>query len=172
MKNIIFIGMPGAGKSTIGVVIAKIFGYQFIDSDLLIQKQENDILEHLIDRHGIEGFLAIENQVNRDISAERTVISTGGSACYCDEAMRHMGGHGVIVYIKTSYEVLHRRLGDLHERGVVIRNGSTLYDLYMERTPLYEKYADIIVDITDCSLEASIRKVENALKACGKLYEK
>ena len=79
MKNIVFIGMPGAGKSTIGVVIAKIFGYDFVDSDLLIQNQEGDILEHLIDKHGIEGFLQIENQVNRDINVKKTVISTGGS---------------------------------------------------------------------------------------------
>ena len=129
MKNIVFIGMPGAGKSTIGVVIAKIFGYDFVDSDLLIQNQEGDILEHLIEKHGIEGFLQIENQVNRDINVKKTVISTGGSVCYCDEALKHMSEHGVIVYIKTDYESLHQRLGDLHQRGVVIRNGSTLLDL-------------------------------------------
>lgn len=119
MKNIIFIGMPGAGKSTIGVVIAKIFGYDFVDSDLLIQNQEGDILEHLIDKYGIDGFLKIENQVNRDIDVKKTVISTGGSVCYCDEALRHMSECGVIVYIKTDYESLHQRLGDLHQRGVV-----------------------------------------------------
>lgn len=171
VKNIVFIGMPGAGKSTIGVVIAKMFGYRFIDSDLLIQTQEGDILEHLIDKYGIDGFLAIENQVNRDISASRTVISTGGSACYCDEALRHMAEHGVIVYIQTDYQTLHRRLGDLHERGVVIRKGSTLYDLYCERTPLYEKYADLTVDVSGCRLEEAIHKIKDALKACGKLYE-
>lgn len=171
MKNIIFIGMPGAGKSTIGVVMAKIFGYRFLDSDLLIQDQENDVLEHLIDKYGIEGFLEIENQVNRDIKAEKTVISTGGSACYCDEALRHMREHGVIVYIKVDYETLHQRLGDLRERGVVIRKGSTLYDLYCERTPLYEKYADLTVDVSGCRLETSIKKIKEALKACKKLYE-
>lgn len=171
MKNIVFIGMPGAGKSTIGVVIAKIFGYDFIDSDLLIQKQEGDVLEHLIDRYGIDGFLEIENQVNRDIQAERSVISTGGSVCYCDEALRHMKEHAVIVYIKTDYEALHRRLGDLHERGVVIRKGSTLYDLYCERTPLYERYADLTVDVSGCRLEEAIRKIRQELKACEKLYE-
>ena len=83
MKNIVFIGMPGAGKSTIGVVIAKIFGYDFVDSDLLIQNQEGDILEHLIEKHGIEGFLQIENQVNRDINVKKTVISTGVSPPIC-----------------------------------------------------------------------------------------
>jgi len=181
MKNIVFIGMPGAGKSTIGVVIAKIFGYDFVDSDLLIQNQEGDILEHLIEKHGIEGFLQIENQVNRDINVKKTVISTGGSVCYCDEALKHMSEHGVIVYIKTDYESLHQRLGDLHQRGVVIRNGSTLLDLYNERTPLYEKYADIIVnehhsadvvaDVSGCRIEKAIDKIKNLLKACAKLYE-
>ena len=171
MKNIIFIGMPGAGKSTIGVVIAKIFGYDFVDSDLLIQNQEGDILEHLIDKHGIEGFLSIENQVNRDIDVKKTVISTGGSVCYCDEALRHMAEHGGIVYIKTDYESLHKRLGDLHQRGVVIRNGSTLLDLYNERTPLYEKYADLTVDVSGCRLEGAINKIKKSLKACDKLYE-
>ena len=164
MKNIVFIGMPGAGKSTIGVVIAKIFGYDFVDSDLLIQNQEGDILEHLIEKHGIEGFLQIENQVNR-------VISTGGSVCYCDEALKHMSEHGVIVYIKTDYESLHQRLGDLHQRGVVIRNGSTLLDLYNERTPLYEKYADVVADVSGCRIEKAIDKIKNLLKACAKLYE-
>ena len=171
MKNIVFIGMPGAGKSTVGVVIAKIFGYRFIDSDLLIQTQEGDILEHLIDKYGIDGFLAVENQVNRDIVTSQTVISTGGSVCYCDEALKHMAEHAVIVYIKTDYETLHQRLGDLHERGVVIRKGSTLYDLYCERTPLYEKYADLTVDVGGCGLEQAIGKIKDALKACGKLSE-
>ena len=138
MKNIVFIGMPGAGKSTIGVVIAKIFGYDFVDSDLLIQNQEGDILEHLIEKHGIEGFLQIENQVNRDINVKKTVISTGGSVCYCDEALKHMSEHGVIVYIKTDYESLHQRLGDLHQRGVVIRNGSTLW-IYIMKERLFMK---------------------------------
>ena len=163
MKNIVFIGMPGAGKSTIGVVIAKIFGYDFVDSDLLIQNQEGDILEHLIEKHGIEGFL--------DINVKKTVISTGGSVCYCDEALKHMSEHGVIVYIKTDYESLHQRLGDLHQRGVVIRNGSTLLDLYNERTPLYEKYADVVADVSGCRIEKAIDKIKNLLKACAKLYE-
>ena len=171
MKNIIFIGMPGAGKSTIGVVIAKIFGYDFVDSDLLIQNQEGDILEHLIDKYGIDGFLKIENQVNRDIDVKKTVISTGGSVCYCDEALRHMSEYGVIVYIKTDYESLHQRLGDLHQRGVVIRNGSTLLDLYNERTPLYEKYADVIADVSGCRIEEAIDKIKKELKACDKLIK-
>ena len=171
MSNIVLIGMPGSGKSTVGVVLAKIMGYHFMDSDLLIQNQEGDILEHLIEKHGIEGFLQIENQVNRDINVKKTVISTGGSVCYCDEALKHMSEHGVIVYIKTDYESLHQRLGNLHQRGVVIRNGSTLLDLYNERTPLYEKYADVVADVSGCQIEKAIDKIKNLLKVCAKLYE-
>lgn len=160
VKNIVLIGMPGAGKSTVGVVLAKILGYDFLDSDLLIQKQEDDILQHLIEKYGIEGFLKIENQVNRDIKDEKTVIATGGSVCYCDEALRTMAENGIIVYIKVSYESLEKRLGSLSKRGVVIRKGSTLRDLYNERTPLYEKYAHLTVDADGLSIQETIEKIK------------
>ena len=160
VKNIVLIGMPGAGKSTVGVVLAKILGYDFLDSDLLIQKQEDDILQHLIEKYGIEGFLKIENQVNRDIKDEKTVIATGGSVCYCDEALRTMAENGIIVYIKVSYESLEKRLGSLSKRGVVIRKGSTLRDLYNERTPLYEKYAHLTVDTDGLSIQETIEKIK------------
>ena len=130
MKNVVLTGMPGAGKSTVGVVLAKILGYDFIDSDLLIQNQEGHILQYLIEHHGIDGFLEIENQVNSDIHVENSVISTGGSVCYCDGAMKSLKKEGIVVYIKVSYENLKRRLGNLSKRGVVIHKGSTLLDLY------------------------------------------
>lgn len=172
MKNIVLIGMPGSGKSTIGVVAAKALGYGFLDSDLLIQAQEGDILENLIEKHGIEGFLAIENQVNRDIDAKRTVIATGGSVCYCDEAMRALKENGVVIYIKQNYRAIRRRVGSLNKRGVVIRKGTTLRELYDERTPLYEKYADVVADLTGCkSLKDSIDTVISCIKDCKQLYE-
>ena len=171
MKNIVLIGMPGAGKSTIGVVMAKMLGYQFVDSDLLIQLQEGDILEHLIERYGTEGFIALENRVNCGIRVSRSVIATGGSACYGDEAMKKLAEDGVIVYIRTGYETLRQRLGDLHERGVVMRRGNSLLDLYRERTPLYEQYADLIVDVDGLSLEQSIASMKAAVTGCRKLYE-
>ena len=151
--------MPGAGKSTIGVVLAKILGYQFVDSDLLIQRQEGKVLHQLIKEHGIDGFLAIENQVNRDLDAEESVISTGGSAVYGKEAMEALKRNGVIVYIQLSFENLKSRLGDLNQRGVVLREGYTLQDLYNERCPLYERYADIIVNVDGLTIEGAIEKM-------------
>ena len=146
MKNVVLVGMPGAGKSTIGVVLAKVLGYEFIDSGIIIQKREKRLLSEIIRQDGLDGFIAIEGDVNAHLEAERSVIATGGSAIYHDSAMNHFRDTAQIVYIKLSYETLVTRLGDLKQRGVVLREGQTLYDLYEERNPLYEKYADIIVD--------------------------
>ena len=164
MKNIVLIGMPGVGKSSTGVVIAKMLGYQFIDADLLIQSKYGDILEHLIERHGIEGFIRIENAVNMSIEAERTVIATGGSVCYCSQALEKMREEDVIVYLKADFETIKARLGSLKKRGVVIRKGETLKDLYDERVPLYEKYADVVVDVSDCAFGESVDRTISALK--------
>lgn len=163
MKNIVLIGMPGAGKSTIGVVLAKIVGYQFVDSDLLIQKQEGKVLHELISMYGIDGFMAIENQVNRDIHVQDCVISTGGSVVYGAEAMEALKKEGLVVYIKLSYEELKKRLGDLNKRGVVLKTGYTLKDLYDERCPLYEKYADVTVNVDGLSIEGSIEQIRQAV---------
>jgi len=146
MKNIVLIGMPGVGKSTIGVILAKELGYQFVDADLLIQKQEKRLLKEIISEEGIEGFIAIENQVNASIEANRTVIATGGSVVYGREAMEHLGEIATVIYLKLSYKALRKRLGNLKNRGVVLRDGQTLKDLYEERVVLYEKYADITID--------------------------
>lgn len=159
MNNIILIGMPGVGKSTIGVVLAKVLGYQFLDSDLLIQKQEKRKLHQIISQEGNEGFKKIENQVNASIEAEETVIATGGSVVYCQEAMEHLGSIGTIVYLKLSLQALSKRLGNLKGRGVLLKQGQTLEDLYGERTPLYEKYADIVIDEEGKDLEACLQAV-------------
>lgn len=146
MENIILIGMPGSGKSTIGVVLAKIMGFRFIDSDLLIQEQERKLLHEIITEQGLDGFNKIENQVNASIVANQSVIATGGSVVYGEEAMEHLGSIGTIVYLQLSCESLKERLGDLEERGVSIREGQTLEELYEERKPMYEKYADFTVN--------------------------
>ncbi len=145
MKNVILIGMPGSGKSTVGVVLAKKLGYRFIDSDLVIQEKCGKLLYQLIEERGEAGFLMLENEINASITAEGAVIATGGSAVYGKEAMRHFQEIGRIVYLKLPYGELEQRLGDLHERGVVLKRGYTLRDLYEERIPLYEKYADITI---------------------------
>ena len=159
MKNIIFIGMPASGKSTVGVVIAKRLGYDFIDTDLLIQKQENRLLKEIIADVGNEGFLAIENQVNREVEAERAVISPGGSVIYCKEAMEHFKEIGTVVYLQVPSETIHSRIRNAKNRGVVLKKGQTLRDLYEERTKLFEKYADYVVSEEGLSLEETIDKV-------------
>ena len=158
-KNITLIGMPGVGKSTIGVVLAKVLGYQFLDSDLLIQKQEGRKLHQIISQEGNEGFKNIENRVNASIQAEETVIATGGSVIYCREAMEHLKSIGTVVYLKLSLEPLSKRLGNLKGRGVLLKEGQTLEDLYRERTPLYEKYADLVIDEEGKDLEGCLQAV-------------
>ena len=147
--NIILIGMPGAGKSTLGIVLAKILNYRFLDADLLIQQQCDKTLQKLIDACGPDGFIQVENDVLSEIEADRTVIATGGSAVYSDEAMKHLASIGTVVYLKISYEQLVHRLSDLQERGVVLKGGigMSLRELFDERKPLYEKYAEVTVDV-------------------------
>lgn len=146
IRNIALIGMPGVGKSTIGVVLAKNLGMSFIDSDLVIQEQEGKRLCELIEEHGFDGFLEIEGRVNASFYPKTAVIATGGSVVYCEEAMRHLREIAVIYYLRLPYESIQERLGDLTKRGVVLRAGQTLSDLYKERTVLYEKYANITID--------------------------
>ena len=162
--NIVLIGMPGAGKSTLGVVLAKIMNKQFLDADLVIQNHHGKTLQALINEKGAEGFIALENDALCGIEASNTVIATGGSAVYSDEAMDHLARIGTVVYLKISYESLVERLGDLDERGVVFRDnaGKGLQGLYDERCPLYEKYADLTVDVDNLSITAAARKVANA----------
>ncbi len=170
MKNIILVGMPGCGKSTVGVVLAKAMGYRFVDSDLLIQETDGRLLCEIIEQEGVDGFNAIEDRINSRIIADRTVIATGGSVVYGKNAMEHFKQIGVIVYIRLPYNEIKRRLGDLTKRGVSMKKGQTLRELYNERVPLYEKYADIIVDekghgISDTALEIKERaKIHFAMK--------
>ncbi|MCR5784778.1 MAG: shikimate kinase [Eubacterium sp.] len=151
--------MPGVGKSTAGVVLAKVAGYQFIDADLLIQKAEGKKLSEIIEEVGVDGFLEIENRVNASVRAKRSVIATGGSAVYGEAAMKHYKKTAVIVYLKTSYRVLSRRLRNLKSRGVVLREGQDLKALYNERVPLYEKYADIIINQDGLGIEETVAEI-------------
>ncbi len=163
MNNIILIGMPGAGKSTVGIVLAKNLGYSFIDSDLLIQEQEGMILQNIIAREGLDGFNHIENQVNASIDAQHAIIATGGSVVYGKEAMKHLKSIGTVVYLHLPYEELKNRLGDLTKRGVSIKQGQTLADLYAERTPLYEQYADVTIHCYDLQIREVVEQIANSI---------
>ncbi len=159
--NIILIGMPGAGKSTVGVVLAKKLGYAFMDSDLLIQSKEGRLLHEIISERGVEGFWKIEETVNASIETHRCVIATGGSAVYGDKAMRHFKQVGSLIYLKLSCAAIADRLGDLNERGVTLREGQGLPELYTERVPLYEKYADFTVDCEVLSIREIVEQIAN-----------
>ena len=164
-SNIVLIGMPGAGKSTLGVVLAKILNKGFVDADLVIQGQCGKTLQAIIDEKGPEGFIAIENGILSELQAENSIIATGGSAIYSDEAMRHLAELGPVVFLQISYDSLVTRLCDLQERGVVMKDGisMSLRDLYDERKPLYDKYADVTVDVDDLTITAAARKVASAI---------
>lgn len=159
MNNIVLTGMPSAGKSTIGIILAKVLGYSFIDSDVLIQEQEQKLLKDIIEEKGIEEFLSIENDVNRKIETSHTVIATGGSAIYGEEAMKHFKENDIVIYIKLRYEEIEDRVGNIRQRGVVLKNGQTLLDLYHERCPLYEKYAHIIIDAQNLNPEELMEQI-------------
>ena len=161
-KNIVLIGMPGCGKSTAGVVLAKVLGYHFIDTDLLIQERENRLLSEIIEEEGTEGFNQIENEVNSAIAAEGAVIATGGSVIYGKEAMTHLGEIGVIIYLRLPLDELEDRLGDPVERGISMREGQTLQDLYEERTPLYERYADITINATGLAIKELVMLIRES----------
>ncbi len=157
--NIVLIGMPGAGKSTAGVILAKVLGYQFVDADLVIQEEEGKRLHEIIEEVGTDGFIEVENRVNASLTAEHSVIATGGSVVYGTEAMEHLKAIGTVIYLKLPYEVVRKRLSDIKGRGVVLKDGQTLKDLYEERVLLYEKYADIIVDELGRNVEQTVEEI-------------
>ncbi len=159
--NITLIGMPGAGKSTLGIVLAKRRGMRFVDTDLLIQEGSGRLLSQIIEEDGLDGFLDYEDKVLSGLECSGHVISTGGSACYGEAAMANLKKSSTVVYIDIPFEEMMRRLGDLTKRGVAIREGLTIEDVYAERRPLYEKYADI----TFVSGRMSTREAVEALDA-------
>ena len=162
--NIVLIGMPGVGKSTVGVILAKVLGYQFVDADLVIQQQEGKLLREIIEEVGTDGFIQVENRVNAGLKCSKTIIATGGSVIYGQEAMEHLKEIGTVVYLEVSFPTLEKRLSDIKGRGVVLKEGQTLYGLYEERTPLYEKYADIRVSEEDLSVEETVEQLVNKLQ--------
>ena len=150
MKNVILIGMPGCGKSTVGVVLAKILGFRFLDSDIVIQEQEHRLLSEIIAQEGLDRFNDIENRVNSSLEIEKTVVATGGSVVYGRQAMEHLKQIGVVVYIRLPFE-----------------GEQTLRELYDERVPLYEQYADIIIDEHDLTVSKTALAIAQQLKQGG-----
>ena len=158
-NNIILIGMPGSGKSTAGVLFAKNMNYRFLDVDFLIQEHEGKRLHEVIEEKGNEYFLSVEDKVNCGLDVERTVIATGGSVIYCENAMKHLKSLGTVIYLKVPEKEIERRITNFSTRGIIIRSGDTLEDLYGERTPLYEKYADLTVLCNEKELQFNADKL-------------
>ena len=163
-NNIVLIGMPGVGKSTVGVILAKVLGFEFLDADLLIQKQEGKLLREIIEEVGTDGFIQVENRVNASINCDHSIIATGGSVVYGREAMEHLKTIGTVVYLEVPFSTLEKRLSDIKGRGVVLKEGQTLYDLYIERTPLYEKYADVRVLEDGLGVEETVAQLVSKLQ--------
>lgn len=158
-KNIVLIGMPGVGKSTVGVILAKLMGYKFVDTDLIIQEQEKKLLKEIIAEQGIDGFIETENRILSHLDIKEAVIATGGSVVYGSDAMKKLSKNSIVVYLKLDYNKLKYRLGNIKNRGVVIRDGQSLSGLYKERVPLYEKYADVTIDENGCNVEKTVSKL-------------
>ena len=163
--NVVLIGMPTSGKSTMGVLLAKILGYRFLDADIVIQEKEGKKLSQIIEEEGVDGFIEIENRINAAVETEKTVIATGGSVVYGKEAMDHYKNIGKVVYLKVDMDTLTKRLHNAKQRGVVMRDGQSLVALYNERSALYEKYADITIEEKDHTMEEVIDITLEALRA-------
>jgi len=166
MKNIILIGMPGAGKSTVGVILAKTLGMKFVDTDLAIQERTGQLLQEIIDVEGPDNFLKIEETAILALTCHNTVIATGGSVVFSKRAMEHLKTRNVVVYLKISFEEMERRLRNNTTRGIVLIAGESLREMYDERIPLYEKYAGITIDSSDSDNEIVVRDIINNLKTC------
>jgi shikimate kinase len=164
-RNIVLIGMPGVGKSTVGVLLAKASRRDFIDIDVQIQAAEGRALQDIIDAGGLSGFCRIEERCVLALDCRRCVIATGGSVVYSAAAMGHLKGSSLIVHLDLSLPLLEKRLTDMASRGVVIGPGRTLAELYQERQPLYQAWADLTID---CAGRTHEQVVEAILAAAGR----
>ena len=163
MSNIILIGMPGAGKSTLGVLLAKAMGKLFVDTDIIIQQKTKRLLQDIIDNDGTDAFLKLEEDILLTVNETNTVIATGGSAVYSEKAMEHFKKSGKIVYLHVDFAEIEKRVTNITTRGIVLKNGKSLADAFDERKPLYDKYADIVIDCTGSTIENSVKMLAEKL---------
>ena len=163
MKNLVFIGMPSAGKSTVGVIVAKKRGMAFVDTDVLLQTQQNTLLQDIINRDGIDKFLEIEENTIVSLECQNTVIATGGSVVYEEKAMEHLKRNAIIVYLHIDMKTVNKRLNNIRTRGVVLSPGQTLEEVYADRKPLYEKYADICIDCSEYTIDTTVDVINRVL---------
>jgi shikimate kinase len=164
VDTLIIIGMPGAGKSTAGVLLAKTLGMTFIDTDIVLQEKSGRLLQEILDQDGPGAFLKLEEETLLFLQAHNAVIATGGSVVFSGRAMEHLKQSGIVLYLKISFEEMEKRLKNITTRGIVLIAGQNLHDMYTQRVPLYEQYADITIDCTDDDFENIVGKVVNELK--------
>ena len=163
MKNIILIGIPGCGKSTCGVLVAKTLCMDFCDTDLIIQKNEKMTLQEIINTKGNNYFSKAEESAACSLKINNCVVATGGSMVYYSKAMEHLKENSVVVYLRISFTTMCYRISNIESRGILLRSGETLEDMYYERQPLYEKYADIIIDCEESGIEKTVCKITDAV---------
>lgn len=164
MKNIILIGMPGCGKSTIGVVLAKTLGIGFVDTDLIIQQCENRLLQDIINRDGTEFFLDCEEKAVMTVNCSNSVIATGGSVIFRERAMNFLKNSGIVIYLNVPVSELNDRLSNIKTRGIAAKKGESITDIYKTRSPLYEKFADYTIDVNNMSVEQVIEEICSIIK--------
>lgn len=165
MANIVLIGMPGCGKSTVGVLLAKALQMDFVDTDIVLQQQQGKKLQEIIDQVGNDAFLKMEEDCVRSLECDQTVVATGGSVVYGKEAMRRLHENGLVVYIRLPYEEIERRLSNLATRGVTLKKGQTLRNLYDERIPLYEAEADYTFEPEESDVQETVLDLAQRLSA-------
>ena len=159
LMNIVLIGMPGAGKSTLGVLLAKALGIDFVDTDILIQKSEDKLLQDIIDSDGIDTFLQIEESILLNLNIENSVIATGGSAVYSEKAMINLKENGQFFYLYAPFVEIKKRLDNIKTRGIIIKKGKCLKEVFEERLPLYQKYAEKVINCYDNDIEQSVNEI-------------
>lgn len=164
MKNIVLIGMPGCGKSTCGVLAAKALCKDFVDTDLIIQQNEKMPLQAIIDKNGNDYFANAEERAICQTRFENAVIATGGSVVYSDKTMTYLKGNSLVIYLRISFETMLQRISNMTSRGILLRNGETIEDMFIEREPLYKKYADLVIDCDERMIEDTVSEIVRQTK--------